>query len=66
MGFKVWYDQRAEDLTTDGMKQGIEESAAFVLFLSEGVLTRPFCQLEIRAAIALKKPLVLVHGEWVR
>ena len=65
MGFKVWYDNRAADLTKEGMLKGIEQAAAFVLFLSEGVLQRPYCQMEIRHALALKKPIVLIHGEWV-
>ena len=30
---------------------------------STGVLERPYCQMEIRHALALKKPLVLLHGE---
>ena len=42
---------------------GIEEAAAFIIFLSLGVLQRPYCQMEIRHALALKKPMVLVHGE---
>ena len=45
------------------MLQGIERAAAFILFLSVGVLERPYCQLEIRHAMALEKPVVLVHGE---
>ena len=36
MGFKVWYDNRADDLTKEGMLKGIEQAAAFVLFLSQG------------------------------
>ena len=28
MGFRVWYDNRADDLTKEGMLKGIEESAA--------------------------------------
>ena len=36
MGFKVWYDNRAADLTKEGMLKGIEQAAAFVLFLSQG------------------------------
>ena len=59
---KVWYDNRADDLTKEGMLKGIEEAAAFVLFLSPGVLQRPYCQMEIRHALALKKPMVLLHG----
>ena len=60
---QVWYDNRADDLTKEGMLKGIEQAAAFVLFLSQGVLERPYCQMEIRHALALKKPVVLLHGE---
>ena len=60
---KVWYDNRADDLTKEGMLKGIEQAAAFVLFLSTDVLQRPYCQMEIRHALALKKPVVLIHGE---
>ena len=63
MGLRCWYDNRASDLTKEGMLKGIEQAAAFILFLSEGVLERPYCQMEIRHAIAHKKPLVLLHGE---
>jgi hypothetical protein len=33
----------------------------YQLFLSEGVLERPFCQFEIREAMALNKPMLLIH-----
>ena len=59
----VQYDNRAENLTKEGMLKGIEQAVAFVLFLSQGVLERPYCQMEIRHALALKKPVVLLHGE---
>ena len=58
-------DNRAADLTKEGMLRGIEQAAAFILFLSPGVLERPYCQMEIRHALALKKPVVLLHGEWL-
>jgi hypothetical protein len=35
---------RATDLTKDGMRQGIADSATFFLFLSDTVLERPFCE----------------------
>ena len=38
------YDQRAGDLTKDGMKHGIENAAAFLVFLSAGILERSFCE----------------------
>ena len=62
---QVWYDNRADDLTKEGMLKGIEEAAAFVLFLSTGVLERPYCQMEIRHALALKKPIVLLLGQFL-
>ena len=60
---QVWYDNRATDLTKEGMLKGIERAAAFLLFLSVDVLERPYCKMEIRHALALKKPIVLCHGE---
>ena len=53
-------------MTKEGMLQGIERAAAFILFLSADVLNRSYCQMEIRHALALKKPLVLLHGECER
>ena len=60
---QIVFHPRADDLTKNGMLKGIEQAAAFVLFLSQGVLERPYCQMEIRHAVALKKPIVLLHGE---
>ena len=58
---KVWYDQRADNLTKEGMQEGIEGAAAVILFLSAGVMERPFVLFEVREALKLGKPLVLVH-----
>jgi hypothetical protein len=44
LGFICWYDNRATDLTQEGMRKGIGHAAAFLLFLSKGVLERPFCE----------------------
>ena len=52
---------RAENLTKEGMLNGVAESAACIIFLSAGVLLRPYCQMEIRHALELKKPIVLLH-----
>ena len=60
---RAQYDNRASDLTRDGMLNGIKHSFAFVLFLSVGVLERPYCQMEVRTALELGKPMVLIHGE---
>jgi hypothetical protein len=53
MGFSCWYDQRAGDLTKDGMKHGIEGAAAFLLFLSAGILDRPFCECDFHTSLML-------------
>ena len=37
------------------------DSAGVILLLTKGVLARPFCQLEVRKALELKRPLLLVH-----
>jgi hypothetical protein len=45
----------AEDLTAEGMSRGVTESDVYVLFLSEGVMSRPFVHLELREAMQLEK-----------
>eukprot|EP00935_MAST-01C_sp_MAST-1C-sp1_P002075 g2075.t1 len=65
-GFIVWYDQTASDLTTEGMRAGIQRSQCCIIFLSDGVMGREFVQLELREAVRLEKPIVLVHEEDAR
>jgi hypothetical protein len=60
-GFICWYDMDAEDLTSDGMAQGVLESDIYVLFLSAGVLTRPFVHMELREAKRLNKRIVTIY-----
>ena len=45
LGLQCWLDNKAEDLTKEGMRSGIERSGVFLLFLSSGVLKRPFVQV---------------------
>eukprot|EP00808_Paulinella_micropora_P006524 g66923.t1 len=59
-GALVWRDMDAEDLTEQGMCQGVRDSLVFVLFLTNGVLSRPYCLKEIWWAIKLKKPFLIV------
>ena len=40
---------------------GVHASEVFVLLLSEGVLTRPWCLLEVREAAQMGKPIVLLE-----
>lgn len=66
MSWICWYDQNIDVITVDGMKEGIENSAVFILFLTKGVLTRPFVQFEIRTALRAKKPFIVLHEEDTR
>ena len=43
MGFKCWLDQKAPTINKESMAAGVTSSKVFLLFLSKGVLTRPFC-----------------------
>jgi hypothetical protein len=43
------------------MKHGVANSAVFLLFLTRDVFTREFCLLEMREALALGKPFILLR-----
>ncbi len=60
-GFKVWYDNNMADLTKAAMARGVQKSEFVILFLSQGVLTRPFVQLEVETALKAGKRILLVH-----
>ena len=61
-GLEAWIDV---DYATsaESMHQGVVSSAVFVCFLSRTVLARKYCQLELRAALNKRKPIVFVHEE---
>ncbi|KAJ1459512.1 hypothetical protein M885DRAFT_613671 [Pelagophyceae sp. CCMP2097] len=60
-GYRCWYDQEAQHITQAGMLHGILTSSVFVLILTKGIFTRPWCLFEIRSALRLKKPMQLLH-----
>ena len=43
------------------MAEGVASCKVFLLFLSAGVLTRPFCIFEIKTAMAQSKKIMLMH-----
>ena len=45
------------------MADGVSKSGFLVLFLSEGVLTRPFVLFELEEAVRAKKTLLLLHEQ---
>ena len=63
-GIKVWYDQMCSgELTLPAMKEGVQRSRYLLVFLTKSVLTRSFCQTEIREANRLGKRIIFVHEE---
>ena len=63
LGCTSWYDNEASDLTATGMANGVRNSSVFLLFLTKGVLSRPYVRFELLVAIQAQKPIVLVHEE---
>eukprot|EP00927_Polykrikos_kofoidii_P086020 TRINITY_DN9518_c0_g1_i1.p1 TRINITY_DN9518_c0_g1~~TRINITY_DN9518_c0_g1_i1.p1 ORF type:complete len:1125 (-),score=165.59 TRINITY_DN9518_c0_g1_i1:80-3418(-) len=63
IGFLSWLDNKAEKINTEGMMQGIDEACVFLLFLTKGALSRPYVQMEVRHALTVGKPIVLVHED---
>ena len=61
MGYNCWLDQNAATITKDAMQAGVRSSRIFLLFLSAGVLTRPFCLFEIQTALGFQKRIMLMH-----
>ena len=49
-GLKVWHDMDSADLTLQGMEHGVRNSRCFLVFLSDGVMSRPCCHQEMRWA----------------
>ena len=67
LGFRPWYDQWAGkgssaegliDVTAEGMQRGVRNAAVFVIFLTKGIFTRPYCRLEIITAIKAGRPIL--------
>ena len=63
LGLHCWLDMKQANLTLEGMRQGVCDSDAFILVLSESVLGSWFCQQELLCAIANRKPIQLIVEE---
>ena len=50
MGYNVWQDMSAVELTATAMERGVRNAKCVLLFLSDGLMSRPFCNKELRWA----------------
>eukprot|EP00940_MAST-03C_sp_MAST-3C-sp2_P003506 g3506.t1 len=63
-GWKLWTDQSTgTDVTLEGMKRGVRQSAIYVIYLTKSCLTRPFVRLELLEAVKAKKPILALYEE---
>ena len=61
LGVNCWRDMDAEDLTEEGNESGfVRDSEVFLMFLTNSLLSRPFCLKEIGWALDFDKPIVIV------
>ena len=48
------YDNKASDLTKAGMEDGVSKTGCFLLFLSAGVMRRPYVQVAYRGSFVAR------------
>ena len=58
-----WVDMHEENLTLEGMKEGVRSSEVFLLVLTETVLASWFCQEEMKEAIRNHKTVQILLEE---
>jgi len=60
LGMQCWRDMNQTNITEAAMRQGVFDSSVFILFLTNSVLSRPFCLKEIGWAIQFQKPIIII------
>jgi serine/threonine protein kinase len=60
MGLHCWRDMDQADLTEAGMRAGVKDSDVFVLFLTNSVLSSPWCIKEITWAVEFERPILII------
>ena len=62
LGVNCWRDMDAEDLTKGGYENELllTNNEVFLMFLTNSLLSRPFCLKEIGWALDFDKPIVIV------
>jgi serine/threonine protein kinase len=60
LGLTNWIDMRQQDLTLQGMRNGVKDSDVFLVILSERLLSSWYCQQELLCAIEHNKPIQIV------
>eukprot|EP00924_Labyrinthula_sp_SR-Ha-C_P013006 snap_masked-scaffold_12-processed-gene-6.17-mRNA-1 protein AED:0.43 eAED:0.46 QI:0/-1/0/1/-1/1/1/0/807 len=64
LGYKCWYDQQyrgSDGLTSEAMKQGVQDSMVYVLFLSKNIFYSNAVKMELSTAVSTKKKIMFLH-----
>ena len=59
----VWLDKYADDRSETGMVEGVTSKDIFVAILSEKYFESKFCCLELRTALKIGKPILVVWNQ---
>jgi len=62
-GEKHWLDKHAKDVSTKGMRMGIEEADAFLMVLSPKYFESEYCCMEVHRALTLGKPIMPIYNK---
>jgi len=63
LGYKVWISNGVEGPNLRGMLNAVRSSACFLMFLTHGIFTRPWCvHVELYEAVLLRKTILLVRS----
>ena len=57
---KVWFDKDMSKIDVHSMEEGVRDSQVFILFLTTGLMSREYCQKELKWALDYRKPIVVV------
>ena len=63
LGGSVWLDMYEDDLTLEGMREGVQNANVFILILTSQALERWYCQQEIIKALNLGKPIFILYEQ---
>ena len=60
---QVWLDTDVLESNVDQMLSGVQQSDAFLLFLTRDYFASSFCQLELRQAWEKRIPIIIVRDQ---
>eukprot|EP00942_MAST-04A_sp_MAST-4A-sp1_P009371 g9371.t1 len=63
LGIHVWRDMSQKNIDANSMIQGVMDSDAFVVMLTNSYMSRRYCLLEFATALLFNKPIIVIVEE---